>query len=112
MGKIGKKTHIWQMSIAPLPVGFPQKHQGSATDTKVRFGNISLLCSTHHRAARNTPPLLNLLSTLHWELLWGRPRLLTDCQSPAAEAKLETAATVINCVWRENYKYENIWQTA
>jgi len=42
-----------------------------------------------------TVPLLTpfLPSTLNWELLWGRPRLLTDCQSPAAEAKLETAAT-------------------
>jgi len=51
-------------------------------------------------------------STLNWALLWRWPRLLTDCQSPAAEAKWETAATWRN---KDNLDFVNvdsslIWQ--
>jgi len=57
-----------------------------------------------HRANRNTAPLLTLL--LHSPL--RAFMLLTACQSPAAEAKLETAATVSYLTMHSYYILRNI----
>jgi len=78
-------------ALTPLPVGFPQKHQGSAMTKEVPF--VNMLYLPHAPSRPQHCASAQSLSTLKWELLWGRPRLLTDCQSPAAKVKLETAAT-------------------
>jgi len=67
-------------ALGPSPVGFPQKHQGLPDhNDEVPFGNIFYL---YHTADRKT----------HASAHSPAP-LSPDCQSPAAEAKLETAAT-------------------
>jgi len=47
-------------ALTPLPVGFPQKHQGSAMTKEVPFDNMFNLYHTH-RSDRNTELLLTLL---------------------------------------------------
>jgi len=69
--------------ISQAPRGFVERHILFVSTQRTADPKT---CTSAHSSS----------STLNWELLWGRPRLLTDCQSPAAEAKLETAATGIN----------------
>jgi len=77
-------VHLCVATLTPLPVGFPQKLQGSAMTKEVSFDNIFYFTSTH-RADRNTAPLLTRLSTSSSAaLLYQQHRLLTDYQ-PASQ---------------------------
>jgi len=81
----------------PLPVGFPHQHQGYSDHKEVPLEDMFICRQTTLSRPQTCASTHSFCSTLNWELLWGRPRLLTDCQSPAAEARLETAATLTKC---------------